>query len=1069
MRGAGLTQASQHCGSPRGPAPGPASCRAELGRCPRGSRGSRCSLLPEPRRKLGGPGSREAEFRHGAPEPGGATAGEGHHDKGQEPPLERGSQGGQPQQSLHLTALVQLVKEIPEFLFGEVKGTEDYPESGSTSLDGERASPEGATDKPLSIEKEGLGASGETSIHPTQSLDQSKSHLRQDRGGIGTGTSPENSPLQGLINCLKEILVPGPQHRGTAADLPASLPGLSVLKQSRAEVEPGSLPCPVKTEPISGDCPLQGLLNCLKEIPEAPDGRPSPSGAGDLQLQEEPGKRNSGGMRCPQTPPLRRSHGAGSMLAVVKVEDGWVQSPPVPASCQLSRQGHGPYFTGDSREVRVPRWGPMTLAGRASSSPLEALEACLKGIPPGGSSPLQPLATSWSRSPQPGDAGSQRLELQPQGSHSADASREPLLPLSLRGCMREGPGIQSSGSQGTPTSFSSASSSDGDLDFRSPRSSQGQRLGKGYPPGSSPLQGLENCLREIPIPRPQAAWPCSLAADRGSKRTEPRNWTADTDGPRGEACEPPHLGQGRGEVPSRSLRLGSPQTCPSTCHQVTARPGPWQWPKDDVDRQSGLRKNRMFGFLGVSEVETLLGLKETATMPSPLHCLESSLRGILPVRPLRFTCVTGPDPSPSPCSSSSFSSSDGEDLRPEPAFWQPPLQKKDHLPSSKGPVPLCPVPTTFPGVNNNSCLAEDPDRPESRDCSSLDTGRAEGTGVKTPSPRREGAAEHTCQPGPVSSAEVKGGGGGRGEATGCPWPASQLEERPEPKGAEDTSDLEPGHGQPSATARTQGKLLSGDPPEPPSKSPLPTTVLSKWPPASFQTPCPCGRFLQQELHSLGTALTDKLDQLASALAGLTQEVATMRTQMDRLGRRPQSLGPKGQASWRLTLPRRPHWANRLDRRYLPYWRQKGPSRPRPKMLRAQAEGCKAADRPGLSRGKGSLVPQPPPDGSLVESSRPSGSSSQQISSAPGGHTVLTAHPLREHTGCHQNPPSPSVPTASVPLVATPATSADSEPQAAAVAATSIPHQHKEPNSRPGGALSKDLWGGDHRDPRWGAH
>lgn len=62
---------------------------------------------------------------------------------------------------------------------------------------------------------------------------------------------------------------------------------------------------------------------------------------------------------------------------------------------------------------------------------------------------------------------------------SADASREPLLPLSLRGCMREGPGIQSSGSQGTPTSFSSASSSDGDLDFRSPRSSQGQRLGKG--------------------------------------------------------------------------------------------------------------------------------------------------------------------------------------------------------------------------------------------------------------------------------------------------------------------------------------------------------------------------------------------------------------------------------------------------------------------------------------------------------------------------------------------------------------------------------------------------------------
>lgn len=269
-------------------------------------------------------------------------------------------------------------------------------------------------------------------------------------------------------------------------------------------------------------------------------------------------------------------------------------------------------------------------------------------------------------------------------------------------------------------------------------------------------------------------------------------------------------------------------------------------------------------------------------------------------------------------------------------------------------------------------------------------------------------------------------------------------------------------------ARTQGKLLSGDPLEPPSKSPLPTTDSSKWPPTSSQPPCPCGRSLQQELHNLGTALTNKLDQLAAALAGLTQEVATMRTRMDRLGRRPQSLGRKGQASWRLALPRRPRWASRLDHRHLPYWRQKGPTKPRPKILRAQSDCCKAGDRQGLSRGKGNLVPQLPPDGSLVESSRSTCSSSQQIS-VPGGHTVLTAHPLLEHTGCHQNPLSPSVPPALVPLVASPATSADTEPQAARVATTSIPNQHKEPNSLLGGALSKDLWGGDHRDPRWGAH
>lgn len=66
-------------------------------------------------------------------------------------------------------------------------------------------------------------------------------------------------------------------------------------------------------------------------------------------------------MRHLQTPPPHPSHETGSMLTTVKVEDGWAQSPPVPASCQLSRQGYSSYSTGDNREVRVPRWGPMTL------------------------------------------------------------------------------------------------------------------------------------------------------------------------------------------------------------------------------------------------------------------------------------------------------------------------------------------------------------------------------------------------------------------------------------------------------------------------------------------------------------------------------------------------------------------------------------------------------------------------------------------------------------------------------------------------------------------------------------
>lgn len=66
-------------------------------------------------------------------------------------------------------------------------------------------------------------------------------------------------------------------------------------------------------------------------------------------------------MRRLQTPPPHSGHAPASVLTTVKVEDGWTQNPPVPASCQLSRQSHSPYSTGDSREVRVPRWGPMAL------------------------------------------------------------------------------------------------------------------------------------------------------------------------------------------------------------------------------------------------------------------------------------------------------------------------------------------------------------------------------------------------------------------------------------------------------------------------------------------------------------------------------------------------------------------------------------------------------------------------------------------------------------------------------------------------------------------------------------
>ncbi|XP_037691802.1 protein KRBA1 isoform X5 [Choloepus didactylus] len=1107
-------------------------------------------------------------------EPKGAVGGGSHTEEEQESQGRGAPQGEQPQHSLPLTALVQLVKEIPEFLFGEVKGTADSLESGGASLDGERASPEAAVtvetsplrglpsclpelpvrrpslatmpcssssssslpgegeqgslfpiihtaDKPCSAWKEGPEVPGSEPSAPSCSPDRRRSHRKQERGTMGAGISPGNSPLQGLINCLKEILVPEPQHREASPGSLSPLPGPGRSRLPRLELGPGGPPWEVKTEAASEARPLEGLLKCLKEIPE------TPSEAGDSQLQEEPGawRRNAGGPRHFQTPPPCLGPGAGGVLSVVKMEDGWTQSPQrgtpypaIPTSWQLGKRTHSSSATGilgdhgDPRGAEGPCWGPVARDSSASSSPLEALEACLKGIPLNAPLPCQPLPASWSGSPQQGEPGFQRPEPLPYRSHSEEGTTGPLLPLGLQGFVRDSP-ARHPGLRCTPSSFSS-SSTNGELDFRSPEGSQGHQPRKGSPVGSSPLQGLENCLKDIPVPRPQLAWPWSSAADGGPRTAEPRNWMVDKEGRSRESCEPYHLRLAGREVPSRSLHPTSPPAFSSSifpaCHK--------QGLKDHGATGPGARR----------------WLQEAAaTRPSPLHCLENSLKGILPMRPLHFTCLASPSPSPS--SSSSFSSSEGEEQRPESEPWRSRLlQESNRLPSCKGHVTLSPRPGSPLTSSSGSSAGNSQRTTESGVCRDFS---AAGKAERKPrgssqSSRREVYTEPASWLGPLGSA------GGeppslqrRGTypvhrrprshiptgATMNPCPAPQLEKRPRPgpcqppgsahgpwtpRVSDECRGLERGNGRhvagepvalgsPSSShqelctghqgeARTDGRLLPRGLPASPTKSPqldlpLPAPASPAWPVAPQQPLCPCGSSLQQELHSLSASLSETLGRLATALAGLSQEVANMKSQVDPPGRRAWGLAPRGQALQLRGLPRRPHWVRGPIHRHLPYWRQKGPTRPKPKVLRGQVEGRGAGNPAGLSRGKRHLVPQLPPDTpparASVASAIPSGPSQQPVPPAPSLCGTMTMQPLLGHTGGSQGPLPSLVPAALSPQIASPPkASAEAEPPSAVAIPNTTRNQPKDSNSLltvVQRAPQEEIWGSELRDPRWG--
>lgn len=123
----------------------------------------------------------------------------------------------------------------------------------------------------------------------------------------------------------------------------------------------------------------------------------------------------------------------------------------------------------------------------------------------------------WDRCPGcpppaqgPGDLLSSGFLMMSAVLFPAEVTVGPLLALSLQGYVRGSPALPS-GPRSTPPSFSSSSSTDGDLDFQSPGGSQGR------PPGKGELAGLRLGVS------PGEAWETSLT--QPGQAAMPRVWS----------------------------------------------------------------------------------------------------------------------------------------------------------------------------------------------------------------------------------------------------------------------------------------------------------------------------------------------------------------------------------------------------------------------------------------------------------------------------------------------------------------------------------------------------------------
>ncbi|CAM4601657.1 unnamed protein product [Lepidochelys kempii] len=431
-----------------------------------------------------------------------------------------GDEEGERQGSLHLSALMKLVKEIPEFLFGNSKATVEPAEAADSEAEmgSERAfadvKPEITPENPPALGLENclveVSANRPSHADTPSSCESTSSTEGAQLGRLyAEEVSPENSPLQGLLNCLKEIPINRPRHPNMQ-----NPSAQGDVEHKRVGVEMKSLCATVKTEVTTESSPIQGLTGCPVKRPSYPSTPTSRSSTSSAQGGVEDRRLELGLWRCSyeENSPLQGLLNCLKEIIVHKPHH------PHPSPCQ-SAKGR---TRGDPRQRRLESEDGSSSVEVETEVTAEdpqdpGLESCPSARPVSKASPPPGLSSRSPTSRAEGEASGRILF--GEGAVKTDGAVGSSPAQGLLSCWRDVAG-PCRPARPRPACSSPTSSAHRGAEQR------GLAPGPWHGPWEaevaledSPLRGLENCLKDIAVTSPRCSQPpASRSSSRGTQR-----------------------------------------------------------------------------------------------------------------------------------------------------------------------------------------------------------------------------------------------------------------------------------------------------------------------------------------------------------------------------------------------------------------------------------------------------------------------------------------------------------------------------------------------------------------------